>query len=132
MADLNITAPVMGSPTGGSKTAASAIAAGELIYAVSSNTVSPADADNLATANVLGMALRAASTDGYVVYARDGDRVDVGVATASGETYVLSPAAGNMMPVADLASGNYVTYCAFGLGGTAVEMHIKATGVTVP
>jgi len=82
-----------------------------------------------ATALAEGVALSGASADGYVMMIRSGP-MDVGATLTKSETYIVSTTAGGIAPVADIASGNYLTYLGYASTTSTLEVDVNATGVT--
>lgn len=85
-----------------------AFEAGDLLYR-SGGVWSKAQADDVATSAVLGMALSTAEAAGqYFVYA-DAGNVALGVGSAGDIAVLSAGSAGGLAPSADLVTGNYVT-----------------------
>lgn len=128
MADLVITA---GSVIAGSSAkkrtgvAGEAMTAGELLYvdAADGNKLKLTDA-NPATAHVVaGIALHAAASGQPITYAMEDDDLTIGATVAIGDVLIASPAAGKIAPVADKATGDYVTVV--GVAKSAGKVNFK-------
>ncbi len=133
MADLSITAAdvVAGANAQiGRGTAGATIAAGELIYRHATNkTLLLADANSASsTVTVEGMALHAATANQPVAWVADGD-VTVGNILTVAATYILSANAGKVCPVADLASGSWLSLVGFGKSATVLTIKRVNSGV---
>ncbi len=134
MADLSITASQV-VPAGNPNTysAGAAITAGQTVY-VSGGTAYLADCDNTSTtAGMRGIAVCSAASGQKVVVQSSGTIV-IGAAASitEGTVFVLSDTAGGIKPVADLASGDYVTYIGVGDDSNGIVLNIHASGVQVP
>lgn len=138
MADLSVTAADVGvSDSSGSLIivqAGEAVTQGQPGYLDSNDSkYYQTDADASATAaNAAGVFMTAASADGYAVLARTGVTVDLGATLTVGETYVVSPNKGGIMPVGDLATGDYVTTLGVATTASKLPLDISASGVAVP
>lgn len=138
MADVSVTAANVQPGTSGlnnGKVAGVAITAGQWVYLDSATgTLKLADSNaSLATATVIGVALNNAAIGQPVQYQSSGDYT-VGGTVAAGAVYVLSANAGNMAPVADLASGCYTTVVAIGKTSSVATITLAqpSTLVAVP
>lgn len=108
------------------------IAAGQPVY------LDPADnehklADNNAsatTAKVSGIAMTPGIDGGQGLIAINGDIILVGTTMAVGETYYAGATAGEIVPDADLATGNIVTRLGTAATATQLNLSIEATGIT--
>ena len=131
MADLSITASEVQPGTGMQKvpgTAGAAVTAGHPVYkdTSDSNKLKPCDADSsLTTATAVGIALHAAQDGQPLDYAESG-RLTLGASAGvvDGEVYLVSATEGAIMPVGDLAVGDYT--CLLGIGsGNDIVLSIK-------
>jgi hypothetical protein len=90
-----------------------------------------ADADALATAAVVGLAL----TNGYDgkegLIAIEGSQINVGATTTAGIPYVAGLAGGDIVPYSDLASGDFPTILFWGTGTAIVTLLLKASPVAI-
>lgn len=132
MADLSITAANVAHAAVGlqtsTKQAGEALTQGEPVY-VSDGKYFKADADASAgTAEVVGIAMTAASTDGYFTMASSGP-INLGATLTVGETYVLSATAGGIAPIGDLETGDYVTTLGIATTASRLDLSINASGV---
>lgn len=84
-----------------------------------------ADADAVDSAEAAGIVVCDAAAGQRVFVQDDGDLV-LGAAAApvAGETYVVSATAGKIAPIADLASGDYVTHLGVGKTGNKLQLHV--------
>lgn len=108
------------------------IAAGQAIVRSGAKYVL-ADANASATlANAEGIAVTPGVNDGFGIMASGGDVVLVGTTMVVGETYLLSPTPGGIMPNGDRATGDYVTRLGVASSTTRLSLSVQATGVQVP
>ena len=132
MANLTITAANVAPGTGAktkSGTAGAAITQGQPVYLDASTiTLFPADADVLASAAVIGVALNAASTGQPVTYQTSGP-ITIGATVVVGTAYYASTTAGSVCLESDLASGDFATFIGFATSTTVINVDIKAAGV---
>ena len=131
MADLTITAADVKKTDSTLITegiAGAAITAGQPVYkdSTASNKLKPADADVLATAAAVGVALHGASADQPLKYATSGNLTLSAVMTA-GAVYVVSTTAGGIAPVADLGSGDYVTLLGIATSTSNLKISISVS-----
>jgi len=137
MSDLSITAASV-QPSAGAvltATAAVAISAGQAIYLDSTTT--PANQAKLAIANgtqaqaaCVGIAVGNAAAGQPVNYQNSGS-VTIGGTVVKTTVYVVSAAtAGDIAPISDLSSGNYLTILGYADTTSSIAMTLKATGVT--
>jgi predicted transcriptional regulator len=117
-------------------TAGEAIIQGDVLYKSSSDSkLYKADSnDTAAKAVVVGVALNAASAGQPVDYAEKDAALELGATTVTvGTVYVLSPTAGKMMPVDDLATGDRVTVLGVGVATNKIMLSKPiVSGVAVP
>ena len=108
--------------------AGATITAGQPVYkdSTASNKLKPADADVLASAAAVGIALHGASADQPLKYATSGNLTLSAVMTA-GAVYVVSTTAGGIAPVADLGSGDYVTLLGIATSATNLKLSISVS-----
>jgi hypothetical protein len=110
----------------------STIAAGQPIVASSGKYVL-ADANaSAALAAAEGIAMTPGVDNGFGVMAFGGPIILVGTTMVVGETYLVSPTAGGIMPNADRATGDFVTRLGTASSATQLNLSIQATGVQVP
>jgi hypothetical protein len=108
------------------------IAAGQPIVASSGKYVL-ADANaSAALAAAEGIAMTPGIDNGFGVMAFGGPIILVGTTMVVGETYLVSPTAGGIMPNADRATGDFVTRLGTASSATQLNLSIQATGVQVP
>lgn len=108
--------------------AGATVTAGQPVYkdSTASNKLKPADADVLASAAAVGIALHGASADQPLKYAISGNLTLSAVMTA-GAVYVVSANAGGIAPVADLGSGDYVTLLGIATSTTNLKLSISVS-----
>jgi hypothetical protein len=112
-----------------SGTAGAAITQGQPVYIdAATDTLFPADADVLASAAVVGIALNAASTGQPVTYQTSGP-ITIGATVVTGTAYYASTTAGGICLESDLASGDFATFLGFATSTTVITLDIKASGV---
>ena len=77
-----------------------------------------------ADAYVSGVVVTGGALDEYIVVTTGGDPVDLGVTVVAGELYVVSAVDGQVMPYADLAATQWMTWACYGdANGNAVLFH---------
>jgi hypothetical protein len=132
MAVLTITAASVAPGTGAktkSGTAGAVITQGQPVYLDAATiTLLPADADLIASAAVVGIALNAASTGQPVTYQTSGP-ITIGATVVTGTAYYASTTAGGVCLESDLASGDFATFLGFATSTTVITLDIKASGV---
>jgi len=136
MADISITAANVIAGSGSRSTTGTAgatVTAGQVVYLDSSdNKYKLADCDS-ATAAVrspAGIALHA-SLNGQPLTVLTRGPITIGGTIAAGVAYYLSPNAGGICPVADLASGDYPTVLGMGASTTVLTVDIQESGVAL-
>ena len=91
-----------------------------------------ADADaSAALAAAEGIAISPGVDNGYGLIATGGSIVLVGTTMAVGESYLVAPTPGGIMPNADKATGDYVTKLGTASTTTQLDLAINATGIQV-
>lgn len=134
MADLSITATSV-LPGGNAKTvdypAGAAITAGQVVYLdTSTGSVKLADCDSGTSAvrSPLGIALNGAASGQPVEVLTEGE-ITIGATVEASVPYFLSPTAGGICPLADVASGDYAVFLGFGVSTTKICVEIVEAGV---
>lgn len=90
-----------------------------------------ADANASATtAAAKGIAITPGIDAGYGYIAKGGSIILVGTTMAVGETYYVGPTAGEIIPDADLTTGDRVTRIGTASTTTQLDLDIQATGIT--
>lgn len=84
------------------------------------------------TADVKGIAITPGVADGSGYVAIDGSIILVGTTMVVGTTYYLGATAGEIVPEADLATGNRVTRLGTAATTTQLDLSIKSTGIVKP
>ena len=139
MADLTITASQVQPADLSAHTfegvAGAAITAGQPLYKDSTdgNALKPADADAAASARCVGIAVAGAADGQPVRYQRTGDvTLGAGAAMTVGTVYVVSATAGGIAPLADLASGDYVSILGVAISASVLRLNLLNSEVAVP
>jgi len=132
MADLSITATnvlvISGTPS--TKKAGENITAGELVYPFNSTHMKLAVNTNATVAAISGIALNNATTGQCVSYLGAGT-IALGAASVTvGETYCVSNTSGKICPIADIGSGENLTYFGYGATTANITISIEATGLS--
>ena len=138
MADLSITAANVAAADGAvSKqewVAGATITAGQAVYidTANDNVAKLAQSDGTELeATVKGIAMHGASSGQPIIIAVSGV-LDLGATLTVGATYVLSQTAGGIAPIADLASGDFVSHVGIGTAADSCTLSIVNSGVEVP
>lgn len=136
MADISITAAnvVAGSNAAIEHgTAGATITAGQMVYKdASDGRYKLADCDS-ATADAKsprGVALNGASNGQPLSIQRSGD-ITIGGTLTPGTAYYLSPVAGGICPLADVASGDSVVLLGLAESAAVLALDIQVSGVTL-
>jgi len=133
MADLVLTGIEVASSRSRGTTvqAGEAISAGELVYLnTATSKYELADASAAATANVAGIAVTDAASDGYFLYVANED-IDLGAILTAGTHYYLSATAGKICPFADLVSTNVVSQIGYATTTSNMKVSISNTEVAI-
>jgi len=114
MADLVITATdveVENNNAGTFVRFGAAVTQGQVVYrSTADNKYYLADCDASATARAAGIVISNADADNYgYILSGTNAKINLGATLAQGEVYVVSDTAGNIMPITDLTSGQYIT-----------------------
>lgn len=138
MPDLAITAANVTADDGAVNkyigTAGATVTAGQACYVdtANSNVLKLAQSDGTALeATVKGIAMHGAASGQPLTLATSGD-IDLGATLTVGATYVLSQTAGGIAPIADLATGDFVSHIGIGDAADNLSIGIKNSGVEVP
>ena len=107
------------------------IAAGVPVYKDTADSEHKAtDADSsAATATAKGITITPGIDAGYGLIAIRGSIILVGTTMAVGTTYYAGPTAGEIIPAADLGTGDYVTRLGTAASATQLDLDIEATGI---
>ena len=81
------------------------------------------------TAKATGLSVTSADADGQVLMMQSGPLL-AGATLTKAEVYVVSNTAGKIMPIGDLAAGQYLTILGYASSTTTLEVDITATGIT--
>lgn len=110
------------------------VTAGQAVYLdTSDNEWKLADANLSAAASKLGGIAMNGGSDGQPAAVAIGGTIDPGFTVTVGEIYVLgATAAGDINPVADLASGWYVNIVGVGITASILKLAIVNSEVAVP
>lgn len=112
--------------------AGATIAAGEVVYLDTADSNKAKLADNnasAATAVVKGIALTSGVSGSGLIVATGNSITLVGASMTIGLTYYLGATAGQIVPEADLATGNYVCRLGVASSATQLELSIANTGI---
>lgn len=137
MADLTITPANVALAGSGASTqivqAGEAVTQGEPLYkSAADDKYYLADANaSSATADVLGIALTPAATDGYLVMQKSGP-INLGATLTANETYVVSATAGGIAPIGDLTTGDYTSIIGVANTTSKLTIDLHKTGVAKP
>lgn len=136
MTDISITA---GNVISGSNavtehgTAGATITAGQMVYKDASDglyKLADCDSATAAAKSPRGVALNGASTGQPLSIQRAGD-VTIGGTLTAGTAYYLSPVAGGIAPLADVASGDTVVLLGLAKSASVLALDIQVSGVTL-
>jgi hypothetical protein len=136
--DVVVTASKIAKSGGGVTAIANAgvaITAGQVLYQDTAGLLWPAICSSTAVKSVVvGVALSSAPGVGQpVVYLPSGGTLNFGGAVlVSGQTYVLSATSGNIAPIGDLMTGNYVTLLGVASSTSLLPLNVNATQLTSP
>ncbi len=111
--------------------AGATIAPGQPVYLDSAaGTYKLADADAAATADVKGIAVNYADSGDTLVICQSGS-MDIGATLVTGVIYVVSNTAGNIMPSADLTSGEFSSILGIATTTSKLKLGLQVSGVAV-
>jgi hypothetical protein len=135
MADLTITATsveVQNNAASILSKFGEAVTPGQVVYrSTSDSKYYLADCDDAAKSNIAGIAITYAAADSFgYVFTANGRDIDLGATLVSGEIYIVSDTAGNIMPYADLTTGQYLTILGFAKSTSLLTLDINNTGLT--
>jgi hypothetical protein len=135
MADLTITPTSVAVQSGGGGQLvqfAETTTPGDALYrSTSDGKYYLADCDAEATAKVAGIAITYGSADDYgYMFSASSQDIDLGATLTSGEIYVVSDTAGNIMPYSDLTTGQYLSIIGFARSTSLLKLDINVTGFT--
>lgn len=106
-----------------------AVSAGETIYLDSGDSKYYLSANTSASASSCsGVALKGGAADGYGILIPTGQSYVVGGTVAVGEIYVVG-GAGEIVPIGDLVSTNWVTILGTGISTTEIELNVKKSNI---
>lgn len=107
------------------------ISAGQPVYLDSSDSKYKLADNNAsaATATIKGVAITPGIDAGYGYVATGGSVILVGTTMAVGETYYVGATAGEIVPDADVATGNYIARIGTAASATQLDISVKATGI---
>jgi hypothetical protein len=138
MVDITQTAANVGLTANSSATVLQTVLAGEALTQgqpvyLSAGKYYKADADaGLVNAAAVGICMSPAAADEYFSMAVAGAKIDLGATLGVGSSYVVSGTAGGIAPIADLATGDWVTHIGTASLANEIELVMKATGSQVP
>lgn len=102
------------------------ITAGQVVRLSSASVVAAVN-DNAANSAVYGIALNGGGSGQPILVQTTGD-ITIGGTVAVGKVYALGTA-GGIIPVDDIAGGEFITIIGVGISATAIRLSIKAGGV---
>jgi hypothetical protein len=108
------------------------VAAGQPLYQDPTDSkfkLTDANLSDIAAA-AQGIAMTPGVDNGSGLMAIQGDIVLVGTTMVVGETYYAGPTPGEIIPTADLATGDRVTRLGTAVSATVLRLSIEATGIT--
>lgn len=111
--------------------ASATITQGNPVYKAATGRYELSDTDVLATAVVDGIAMTPAGNDGWFILATDGP-VDLGATLVLNTEYVPSDTAGNVMPDADLTTGQFKTSLGSATAADTLDLKIVVSGIAEP
>jgi len=136
MADLSITAASVVPSANArriSRTAASAITAGQVLYQLAAGTVAPADANGASPLfNVVGIAENGGGTGQRISVITEDPALAIGATVVIGDVFILSATAGGIADVADAAAGHYVTVLGVAVSTSSINFKPVAAGAAIP
>lgn len=136
MADLSITAASVVPSANArriSRTAASAITAGQVLYQLAAGTVAPADANGASPLfNVVGIAENGGGAGQRISVITEDPALAIGATVVIGDVFILSATAGGIADVADAAAGHYVTVLGVAVSTSAINFKPVAAGAAIP
>jgi hypothetical protein len=135
MADLVITPTSVAVQSGGGGTLvqfAETTTPGDALYrSTSDGKYYLADCDTEPQAKVAGIAITYGAADDYgYMFAGQSQDINLGATLTSGEIYVVSDTAGNIMPYADLTTGQYLSIIGFAKSTSLLTLDVNITGLT--
>ena len=110
--------------------AAATIVRGVSLY-VSATGLDLTDADVVGTAKFAGIALSDGAVGQFITYLPSGS-INVGAVLTVGVVYVVSTGAGKIAPLADLATGDFLTIIGVATTTSKLTLHSLITGVALP
>ncbi len=138
MADISQTAGSVGLTDESSAVTVQTVQAGEALTQgqpvyLSGGKYYKADADaGAVNAAAVGIVMTPAATNVYFLMTITGATIDLGATLTVGETYVVSGTAGAIAPIADLATGDWVTIVGTATAADTIVLTMDATGAQVP
>lgn len=109
------------------------ISPGQPLYRQADGEHSRSDADASAlTKAVVGIAMTPGIDGGQGVMVDEGNIILVGATMTVGVTYFAGPSLGEIVPYADLSTGDYVVRIGTAKSATEMILSIEDTGVQVP
>lgn len=136
MADLVLTAANV-LATGGSRkldgVAGAAITAGQVVYreaATGTYKLADCDSGTAEARSPKGIALNGAAT-GQPIKVHVGGPITLGAVLTAGVTYYLSPTAGGICPVADVASADYPVILGIAKSASVLDVKVHEAGVAL-
>lgn len=112
--------------------AGASLTAGMAVYkdASDSNKIKGADADVVTSAAAVGIALHAAASGQPIIFQKSG-LITMGATMTKGEHYFAGTTAGELVPLADLASGDFPTRVIQAISTTVAVVQPYALGTAL-
>lgn len=136
MADVTVTAVTLGSKTTRKLDTqfGETVAVGELVYKDgSTGKYKRTDADlSILAAATIGICIVGGALDDWGLIALEGLIGLTGSSLVIGDAYYASPQAGNIMPMIDLATGDWASFLGIAMTTTQLDLSIKNSLPQVP
>jgi len=115
-------------------TAGAAITAGQAVCKDTDGTIKLCDSNASGNLHIFaGIAVNSASVGQPVLYCNaDPTGFTPGFTVAAGAVVIVSAVAGNLCPVADLTTGDYLVVVGVGIGSNKIILQPLSTGVATP
>lgn len=109
-----------------------AVTQGQVVYrSTADNKYYLADCDASATARAAGIVISNADADNYgYILSGTNSKINLGATLAQGEVYVVSDTAGNIMPITDLTTGQYITILGIAESTSLLRMRMYDSQIT--
>ena len=106
-----------------------AITAGQPVYRDSDGQIGVAESgDTEAKAAAIGVAVNDAAEGQYINYAVKDTALDIGGTVVAGESYAVGSSAGDIVPIDDLTTDDYIWPLGVGVSTSEIYLNPYATG----